>query len=54
MISVPLAFHPSKYEALTLRDEGAGRPRIPHTRTRSRPACSSRTAAKSATTSGVM
>ena len=54
MMSVPLAFQPSKYEALTLRLDGAGRPLTPHTRTRSRPACSRRMVPKSATTSGVM
>ena len=53
-MSVPLAFQPSKYEALTLSAAGAGRPLIPHTRTRSRPAASSRIEPKSATTSGVM
>jgi hypothetical protein len=37
MMSEPLAFQPSKYDALTLSIDGAGRPRTPHTRTRSRP-----------------
>ena len=54
MISVPLAFQPSKYEQLTLSDDGAGRPRTP-TRARDRvPPARGGSRPKSATTSGVM
>ena len=54
MMSVPLAFQPSPYAALILSDGGAGRPTMPHTRTRSLPSCSNCTLPKSAITSGVM